>query len=251
MISVPSKNLVKRTFKYKESNCSIISDTEDAIKSAISSIKFHRKELEVYIQDHPVFLHSLKPVRVEHGPKVVELMAEAVKLTDVGPMAAVAGVLADLAVEEMLINGAEVAIVENGGEAFIVSNRNVDVALSAGDSPLSRRLGFRLEDFPIGVATSSGLYSHALSFGESEAVTIFAKNAGLADAVATAVGNIVKGEEVRDSIQGGIQKALSIEGVKGAFIIYRGMVGMGGETPQIIGVNITIQEEKLLDDRGM
>jgi ApbE superfamily uncharacterized protein (UPF0280 family) len=248
MISIPSKNLLKRAFKYKESNCSIISDTEKAIKSAVLSIKFHRNELEAYIQDHPLFLHSLKPIRVKHDSKVVELMAEAATLADVGPMAAVAGVLADLAVEEMLINGGEVAIVENGGEAFIVSNRNVDVALSAGDSPLSRRLGFRLEDFPIGVATSSGLYSHALSFGESEAVTIFAKNAGLADAVATAVGNIVKGEEVRDSIEGGIKKALSIEGVEAAFIIYRGMVGMGGDTPKIIGVNVTDQEEKILDD---
>ena len=50
-----------------------------------------------------------------------------------------------------------------------------------------------LTEFPIGVATSSGRFSHALSFGDAEAATVFCKNASLADAAATAVGNVVKG----------------------------------------------------------
>jgi len=231
------KNLFKQDFQCKESRCIIISDKEDAIEAAISSIEFHRKQLEKYIRNHPKFLYSLQPIHVDEGPKVVKLMAEAAEKAGVGPMAAVAGVLADLAVEDMVLNGAKVAVVENGGEAYAVSNRPIDIALSAGDSPLSKRIGFRLEHFPIGVATSSGLFSHALSFGEAEAVTVFAKNAGLADAAATAVGNLVKGNNRRLAIERGIRGALSIRGVMGVFIVYREMVGRAGEIPLLIGIN--------------
>jgi ApbE superfamily uncharacterized protein (UPF0280 family) len=163
-------------------------------------------------------------------------MAEAAEKANVGPMAAVAGVLADLAVEDMIADGCKVAVVENGGEVAAVSNRPIDVALAAGDTPLSKRFGFRLEEFPIGIATSSGRFSHALSFGDADAATVFCRNAGLADAVATAVGNVVKGADYRKAIQRGIDKALSIKEVEGVLILYQGMVGTGGKIPQLIKV---------------
>ena len=112
-------------------------------------------------------------------------------------MAAVAGAIADLAVEDMNREGCEVAVVEDGGEISAVSNRPVDVAVAAGEEPLSKHFGFRLTEFPIGVATSSGRFSHAFSFGDAEAAIVFCKNAALADAAATAVGNVVKGEDAQ------------------------------------------------------
>jgi len=229
--------LFKQVFQLKETNCTIISDREDAINTAISSIKYHRKKLEKYALDHPKFLYSLQPVSAGKGPKIVRLMADASKKANVGPMAAVAGVLADLAVEDMVHAGSKVAVVENGGEVSAFSNRPIDTALLAGDSPLSKQIGFRLEEFPIGVATSSGLYSHALSFGDAEAVTVFAVNAGLADAAATAIGNLIKGDDCRGAVERGIKEALQIEGVKGVFILYRGIVGKAGEIPQLIKVS--------------
>jgi ApbE superfamily uncharacterized protein (UPF0280 family) len=81
------------------------------------------------------------------------------------------------------------------------------------------------------------LYSHALSFGEAEAVTIFAVDAGVADAAATAVANLIKGDDARDVIKLGIERALSIDGVKGVFILYRGVVGKAGQVPELIKVN--------------
>ena len=231
------ENLFKQAFRLKESNCTIISDKENAIEKATSSIKSHRRQLEEYIQEHPRFLHSLEPVPVDDGPEVVRLMAEASAKAGVGPMAAVAGVLADLAVEEMLRDGCKVAVVENGGEVSAVSDQPVDIALAAGDAPLSREMGFRLRKFPIGVATSSGLYSHALSFGEAEAVTVFAVDAGVADAAATAVANLIKGDDVRGVIRQGIDRALGIDGVQGVFILYRGVVGKAGQVPELIKVN--------------
>jgi ApbE superfamily uncharacterized protein (UPF0280 family) len=229
----------ERVFHYKETRCTIKSDSEAAIEIAISLIMRHRRLLERYIRDHPKFLHSLRPVNVNGGPVIVRLMARAAKQAGVGPMAAVAGALADLAVQGMVSSGAKVAIVENGGEIFAQSNTPINVALAAGDSPLSKRIGFRLEEFPIGIATSSGLYSHALSFGEAEAATIFAVDAGVADAAATAVGNLVKGEDRHEAIERGIAKAISIKEVRGVLILYRGLVGKAGQIPKIVKISTT------------
>jgi len=234
---VNKQNLFKETFEFGETRGFILTDKKDAVTAAKSSLKENKKKLEEYIRRNPKFLYSLKPVSVDgDSPIVVKLMAEASEKAGVGPMAAVAGVLADLAVEAMLAKGVHTAIVENGGEISAVSNRPINIALLAGDHPLSKKVGFKLENFPVGVATSSGVYSHALSFGEAEAVTIFAENAGLADAVATAVGNIVAGDNPQKAVENGVKKALSINGVKGVLIIYKGTVGMAGQIPKILKI---------------
>ena len=230
-------NLFKQAFRLKESNCTIISDKESGVATAKSSIKRHRLQLEAYIKENPQFLHSFDPVSVDSGPEVARLMAEASAKAGVGPMAAVAGVLADLAVKEMIGDGCKVAVVENGGEVSAVSDQPVDIAFAAGDEPLSREMGFRLRKFPVGVATSSGLYSHAFSFGDAEAVTVFAVDAGVADAAATAVANLIKGDDVRGVITQGINHALTIDGVQGVFILYQGVVGKAGQVPELIKVN--------------
>ncbi|MCW4001901.1 MAG: UPF0280 family protein [Candidatus Bathyarchaeota archaeon] len=231
------KKLFKKAFQFKETNCTIIADDENAVRTAVSSIKHHRRQLEKYTKKHPKFLYSLQPVPTLKGPRIVMLMAEASEKANVGPMAAVAGVLADLAVEDMILAGNEVAVVENGGEISAISNQPIDIALLAGDSILSKQIGFRLQNFPVGVATSSGLFSHALSFGEAEAVTVFATNAGLADAAATAVGNLIKGDDCHRVVEQGIKEALDIEGVRGVLVLYNGIVGKAGQVPQLIKVS--------------
>jgi len=234
------KNLFREAFRYKETQCTIVSDKKIGIQAAVESIKHNRKELEEYARANPKFLYTLEPISTRRGPLVAKLMAEAAEKANVGPMAAVAGVLADLAVKDMIRDGCEVAVVENGGEISAVSTEPIDVALSAGDTPLSKRFGFRLTDFPVGIATSSGRFSHALSFGDAEAATVFCRNAGLADAVATAVANLVKGEDHRGAIRCGIDKAMSIQDVEGVLIIYRGLVGTAGKIPQIIKVDLAL-----------
>jgi len=231
------KNLLKESFALKETACSIISDKQQGIQTAIESIEHSRQELEVYIKENPKFLYTLKPYPAPEKPLVAKLMAQAAQVAGVGPMAAVAGVIADLAVEEMKRVGCEVAVVEDGGEISAASNVPVDMAVAAGNEPLSKRFGFRLTEFPIGVATSSGRFSHALSFGDAEAATIFCKNAGLADAAATAVGNVVKGLDSVSGIKAGINQGMSIEGVEGILIIFKGNVGMAGKIPEIIKVD--------------
>jgi ApbE superfamily uncharacterized protein (UPF0280 family) len=229
-------NLIKETFTLKETQCTIISDKQKGIQVAIESIKRNREELELYGKANPKFLYTLKPFPPPETPLVARLMALAGEKADVGPMAAVAGVIADLAINDMINSGCQVAVVEDGGEISAQSNIAVDVAVAAGDEPLSKRFGFRLTEFPIGVATSSGRFSHALSFGDAEAAIVFCKNASLADAAATAVGNVVKGEDVNSAIKTGIARGLSIDGIDGVLVIYKGQVGTAGKIPEIIKI---------------
>lgn len=232
-----NKPLFKESFIIKESSCTIISDQKIGLETARDSIRKNRKILEKYCKENSLFLNSLEPIHVKKAPLIVELMIDYAAKTNVGPMASVAGVLADLAVLDMKNKGCEVAVVENGGEVSANSDVPIDVCLSAGDVSLSNRFGFRLSDFPIGLATSSGRFSHAFSFGEAEAVTIFCETAGLADAAATAVCNVVKGKKYRDAIELGIKKAKSIRNVLGVLILYHELIGTAGKIPKIIKVN--------------
>jgi uncharacterized protein len=231
-----TRRLIKESFTLKESQCTLISDRQEAIEAAKESIQRSRFELELYVRANPKFLYTLTPIAAPEKPLVAKMMAEAAAKADVGPMAAVAGAISDLAVADMLKTGCGVAVVENGGEIMAQSNQLVDVAVAAGEEPLSKRFGFRLTEFPVAIATSSGRFSHALSFGDAEAATVFAQNATLADAAATAVGNVVKGEDAKAVIQAGITRGLTIEGIEGVMIIYKGEVGTAGKIPQIIKV---------------
>jgi ApbE superfamily uncharacterized protein (UPF0280 family) len=231
-----TRQLFKEYFNLKESQCTIISDRQKAIQAAKESIKHNYLELEMHVRANPKFLHTLTPIPVPEKPLIARLMIVAARKADVGPMAAVAGAIADLAVEDMLHLGCEVAVVEDGGEISAASNQPIDVAVAAGEEPLSKRFGFRLTEFPIGVATSSGRFSHALSFGDAEAAIVFCKKAALADAAATAVGNVVIGKDAKAGIQAGISRGLSIEGVEGVLIIYQGQVGTAGKIPEMIKI---------------
>jgi ApbE superfamily uncharacterized protein (UPF0280 family) len=227
--------LYKEDYTYKNSICNIISDTPKGLTAAKESIKHNYQELENYIQTHQIFFYTFDPLPTPNEPLIAKLMAIAAQKANVGPMAAVAGVIADLAVADMQKTGCKVAIVENGGDIAAISNRPIDVALAAGNEPLSKRFGFRLTEFPIGIATSSGRFSHAFSFGNAEAATVFCQNAGLADAAATAIGNVIKGP-TETGIATGIKHGLNIPDILGIFILYQGQVGTAGKIPQIIKI---------------
>ena len=81
------------------------------------------------------------------------------------------------------------------------------------------------EESSLGVCTSSGTVGPSLSFGRADAVCIVSKSAALADAAATAVGNIV--QEARD-IERGLEKGREIEGILGTLIIVGEKMGVWG-----------------------
>ncbi len=234
---------LRRTIK--QSNVLIISDLARAVESGIESILYHRSQLELYIDRRPEYALSLKPLQVEEfAPEVVRMASSAAEAAQVGPMAAVPGVLAELALRNMVLEGALVSLVENGGEIAATSTQPLVVGIYAGPSPLSGRIGFYLtsKDFPIGIATSSATVSHALSFGEADAAVVVANTSSLADAAATAVCNSVAGKDIEASIQLGLERAESIPGVRGALVIRRNFAGTVGKLPRLIRLNGTKRE---------
>lgn len=177
-----------------------------------------RRPLEDYIQRDPGFVNSLTPYEVlPDAPVIVQRMAEAGRLAGVGPMAAVAGAVSEWVGKEIAKRSRDV-IVENGGDIFMRTSRIRKVGIFAGASPLSNRVAIEIrpEQTPLGICTSSGKVGHSLSFGQADAVVVLSPWVALADAVATAGGNMVK---TVDDLEKTLEFAAGIEGVTGMLII--------------------------------
>lgn len=174
--------------------------------------------LEDYIARHPEFLSSLAPLDTKPGaPPIAVTMAGAAGTAGVGPMAAVAGAISE-AVGRSLLKFSRDVIVENGGDIFLRTRRIRRIGIFAGGSVLSHRVGLEIrpDDTPAGICTSSGTVGHSLSYGCADAVVVLAPSAPLADAVATATGNLVRSP--RD-LEPAVDFAVSVRGVTGAVII--------------------------------
>ncbi|MBM7582922.1 ApbE superfamily uncharacterized protein (UPF0280 family) [Caldicoprobacter guelmensis] len=196
-------------------------------QEALQLVKKYRKDIEDYIRKDSKFLISLVPIKcLPDAPAIVRRMCDAAQKAGVGPMAAVAGAISEFVGMELLQYSPEV-IVENGGDIFLKSCRERVIAIFAGASPLSQKIGLKIsaKDTPIGVCTSSGKIGHSLSFGKADAVVILSHDTALADAAATAVGNIVKAPH---DIEKGIHLARRIEGVLGTVIIVDDKMGAWG-----------------------
>ncbi len=223
---IKAHDLVPYRVKVRESDLLILTPTPRE-REALDALLKVRLALEAYIDLHPAFATSLVPLEVEPGaPEIVKTMAQGAKAAGVGPMAAVAGAIAQ-AVGEALEQWEDEVVVENGGDIYIRSSHTRKVALFAGDSPLSMKVGILLEggQGPLGVCTSSGRVGHSLSMGRAHSVTVVAPHAALADAAATALANMVREE---DHIPLALERASQIEGLLGTVIIYEEKLGAWG-----------------------
>lgn len=233
---MPEKTLISESWTYKETNVLIKADTREAIEVAKKSIIKHRNDLERYIARRPLFKLSLEPVDVEAGaPKVVRLMADAAKLTGVGPMAAVAGTLAQLAVEDAAVSGAKNILIDNGGDIFIQGDRSYTVAIHAGKSPLSNKFALKIDAdrLPLAICTSSATVGPSISFGEADAATAIAKSGALADATATAICSETRGNP-EQAIKAGLRHGKKIPHLTAALIIYGKHLGSWGKLPKLV-----------------
>lgn len=177
-----------------------------------------RRPLEEYIQRDPGFLSALTPYTVlPDAPLIVQTMAEAGRLAGVGPMAAVAGAVSELLGKSIAKRSRDV-IVENGGDIFLRTSRIRRVGIFAGNSPLSNKVAIEIrpDQTPLGICTSSGKVGHSLSFGKADAVVVLSPSVPLADAVATACGNLV---QTIDDLERTIEFASEIPGVTGVLVI--------------------------------
>jgi len=187
----------------------------------------HRGYLEAYIEQYPDFQKTLKPWRISGpAPAIVREMALAGEKAGVGPMAAVAGAISE-AVGSGLLQVSDEVIVENGGDVFFKTRLPVIVGIYAGNSPLSLKVGLKVDSttHPVSLCTSSGTVGHSLSFGKADAVCVMSDSCALADAVATAVGNRVRSA---GDISSAIHFGKSIPGVFGLVVIIGKNMGLWG-----------------------
>ncbi|MFA6141879.1 MAG: UPF0280 family protein [Candidatus Omnitrophota bacterium] len=225
---VQSDDLVSFEVREKETDLMILArnNLEPQVRELILT---YRGDIERYIKLYPDFYTSLEPLPVkDNAPDIVRAMSGAAKRAGVGPMASIAGAVAEF-VGRGLLTFTDEVIVENGGDIFLKTSQTRKLGIYAGES--SRFTGkLTLEVGPaengIGVCTSSGTVSHSLSFGKADAVVIISDSTALADAAATAAGNVVKDPQ---DIEKGIEIARSIEGVKGVLIIVGDRMGSWGE----------------------
>jgi len=209
-----------------------VRNLEDAAKE---SILRHRGYIEAYIKEHPEFAETLTPWRMSGpAPIIIKDMAKAGQKAGVGPMAAVAGVLAESVGMDLLSYTDEV-IVENGGDIFLKTDSPAAVGIFAGHSPLSMRIGLRLvsANKPVSVCTSSGTVGHSFSLGKADAVCVVSESCPLADAAATSIGNRVNSKK---DIQQAIDFGQKIEGVKGLVVIIGTEIGFWGDI-EVIPLN--------------
>lgn len=224
---VKAENLTKFEIIEKETDLLILAE-KNLYDKALAYVLKYRTEIEKYIESDPHFAKTLSPCRIRYdAPSIIKEMATAARKAKVGPMAAVAGAIAEFVGKDLMPFTREI-IVENGGDIFLKINQTRKVGIYAGASPFSEKIALEVEprETPFSVCTSSGTVGHSLSFGKADAVIVIAENACLADAAATAIGNEVK--EISD-IDRGLRLAKKIRRLDGVLIIKEDQMGALGK----------------------
>jgi ApbE superfamily uncharacterized protein (UPF0280 family) len=214
---VQSGNLVSFKVLIKETDL-MVSASRDLSAQTGDMVHTLRRQLEDYIRSNPDFFTTLLPYPEDpFAPEIVREMISVTRMFGVGPMAAVAGTIADL-VGDGLLDYSDEVIVENGGDIFLKTAKPTTVSVYAGDSPLSNKLGLIADPahMPLGICTSSATVGHSLSLGAADAVCVVARSASVADAAATSLGNrITRGHALKREIE----EIRKFEAIKGGLVI--------------------------------
>jgi len=221
------KDLLCYEVKFQETDLLCCTGT-DLRRFIEGRVLFYRHQLETYIGQRPEFKESLSPIRADSfAPEIVREMIEASAHVGVGPMATVAGAVAEY-VGRDVSSLTDEYIIENGGDIYLKTRNERVAMIYAKNSPYSGRIGIRLRgrDLPYGVCTSSGTVGPSLSLGNADAVCIVGDSALFADGLATRVGNVVK---KRDDIAEAIEKGKGFPGVMGILIVLGDHLGLWGD----------------------
>jgi hypothetical protein len=220
-----------KSFSYKNADYRIYASLPEAV---IQEIRRLRNVIEAYGNNHPDFFRSFIPLPVdESAPEIVLQMYRAAKSAGVGPMAAVAGAIAEWGARKMTITSPrDDVIVDNGGDIFIYSSRRVMVGLYPGPR-FPYGLGLEIEEpgNPLAVCSSSGRMGHSVSLGACDLVTVTGKEGALVDAVATAAGNHIHSSA---EIPAGLEKFITVPGISGIIAVKDDKLGMIGDLPKLV-----------------
>ncbi|CFX94953.1 Uncharacterised protein family UPF0280 [Syntrophomonas zehnderi OL-4] len=193
-----------------------------------------RAELENYISIHPEFRTSFKPLPLIPGaPAIASIMSGAAFCAGVGPMAAVAGAIAQ-AVGEKIKSEVQEVIIENGGDIYLNSQCDRLISVFAGQSIFSHKIALRVraKQSPIGICTSSGTVGPSISLGQADAVVVLSPHTSLADAAATGAANLV--QDTNDLMKA-VNFVKAINGVTGVLAIKDDKMAAWGNI-EVVGI---------------
>ena len=221
------EGLIQFDITVKETNLNIQADS-DLTEEAVRAVLDCRNLLENHISLAPEFASSLAPLPLPSlpVPKVIREMTDSGSAAGVGPMAAVAGAVAEYTGRQLLTRSRQV-VVENGGDIFVSSDTLTRITIYAENSPFSMTCGIEIspQENPFGICTSSGTLGHSKSFGQADAAMVFSDSCALADAAATALGNRVRS---KSDIQPAIDWGKAIPGIRGIVVIKKENIGIWG-----------------------
>ena len=225
---IPYRVVVKETDLMVYSATKLINETKELVLE-------QRGYVEAFIKSYPDFAGALIPWQPDlPAPGIIANMVKAARNAGVGPMAAIAGAIAEQ-VGHGLLKLTDQVIVENGGDVFIKTNSSVTVGIYAGSSPLSLRIGIRLKSRskPEAVCTSSGTIGHSLSLGNANAVCVVADSCSIADAAATSIGNLIDSPA---DIESAIEAGRRLKELSGIVIIVGEKIGVWGDL-EVVALN--------------
>ncbi|MDD3954582.1 MAG: UPF0280 family protein, partial [Lentisphaeria bacterium] len=236
-----------QSFTYRDSNFRICSPCFSLVTE---EIRRQRELLEAYLLVQPLFRTSFVPIGLLPGaPPIAERMAAAAARVGVGPMAAVAGAIAQASVEAALAGAVKETIVENGGDLYIASDRPVQVGIFAGKNSPFNSLAFALQPglLPLSLCSSSSKMGHSVSLGHCDLATVAARDAALADAAATLACNLVRSP---GDLKPTLERIMTIPGISGVMLVYGDELGLSGEMPPLVKQNAVLNQNLVTRDRN-
>jgi uncharacterized protein len=227
-----------RSFEENDlfTNFRVVVETSDIYIMALKNLEAQAKALiiecrariEDAIHRRAEFLTSFNPIDPDplDSPVALRMITAGTK-AGVGPMAAVAGAVAEYVGRYLLPMSSEI-IIENGGDIFVHVKHPVVIGIHAGKSPLSDKIGVKIGPtvIPAGVCTSSGKIGPSTSLGKADAATVVSLDVSLADAVATGLGNRINA--ARD-LESAVNWATNINGVVAALAIFEDKMAVSGD----------------------
>ncbi|MDQ7032517.1 MAG: UPF0280 family protein [Desulfonauticus sp.] len=222
------KDEVQFQVVVEETDLFIIAET-NLKQEIINYTNYLRSQIKSYIEIHPNFLTSLKPLPFDpKAPPIVQEMLLASSLFEVGPMAAVAGSIAE-AIAKKFSSMSKNLIIENGGDIYIYSTQPRIIGLLSNPKE-NITLGLKLtpKQFPCAVCTSSGKIGHSLSFGKGDLAVVVSQSGAKADAAATFFSNLLISKKDLTPVLKQAQK-LKSKGIDGIFLQFNELIGAWGE----------------------
>jgi len=220
---------MKQTFVHRET-CADVITGGSFYSSAVRGMMDARRQIEAEIHHNPRFLHSHAPVDAVTRLPVPDRMCRASRRARVGPMASVAGAVADAGVEAVLEDGGEDVLIENGGDISVNIRREGKVRVMCLN-PRFSRLMIVVPPGRCGVCSSSSTFGRSFSYGSCDLATVVGEDACTCDAWATRLANAVVEEA---DIEPALQLTEDAPEVWGALIIKGRRIGMSGDMKSML-----------------